>query len=205
MQLATRTTTFLLTCGVAFLASASLLAQDKSATSDPKKKSQAAGDAAQDADAFATIGPALVKGNFHQYPPFYSTVIAPHAVVVRGQVYCAFQNTKGQPTVMVYDVTKQAWDGPVYASQFGLGKDAHGNPSICLDRNGYIHIFFGCHGGPMRHARSQRPYDIHSWSEQTPPTSRATKSNTCWMSNRPGPLPPSRHWAALPKPRAAAS
>jgi len=36
-------------------------------------------------DAFAAIGPALVKGDFHQYPPFYNNVISPHAVVAKAE------------------------------------------------------------------------------------------------------------------------
>lgn len=134
-------------------------------------------------DAFAAIGPALVKGNFHQYPPFYGNVISPHAVVAKGKVYCAFQNTKGQPVVMTYDIAKKSWDGPVTASEFGLGKDAHGNPSICIDRRGHIHIFYGCHGRAMRHTRSVRAYDITSWQEQSAPTERATYPQSMRMSD----------------------
>ena len=52
--------------------------------------------------AFAMIGAEKSVGNFHLYPPFYSNVIAPHAFVARGKVYCAFQNTKGRSVVMVY-------------------------------------------------------------------------------------------------------
>jgi hypothetical protein len=133
--------------------------------------------------AFATIGPALVQGNYHQYPPFYGSVIAPHAVAASGKVYCAFQNTKGQPVVMAYDVEKKQWSEPAYASRFGLGKDAHGNPSICIDREGTIHIFYGCHGGPMRYARSARPYAIDAWEEQPAPTSRATYPQSMLMAD----------------------
>ncbi len=134
-------------------------------------------------NAFATIGPALVKGNYHQYPPFYGNVIAPHAVVADGRVFCAFQNTKGQPVTMAYDIKGQTWSEPVLASEFGLGKDAHGNPSICIDRRGYIHIFYGCHGGPMRYARSTRPYDIRTWDELPAPTPRATYPQSMLMAD----------------------
>jgi len=133
--------------------------------------------------AFATIGPALVKGNYHQYPPFYSTVIAPHAVVARDTVFCAFQNTKGQPVTMAYDIKGQTWSAPVLASEFGLGKDAHGNPSICIDRRGHIHIFYGCHGRQMRYARSTKPYDIRTWDERPAPTPRATYPQSMLMSD----------------------
>ena len=76
---------------------------------------------------FAMIDPALVQGNFHQYPPFYGTVIAPHAVEAKGKVFCAFPDTKGRPIAMAYAIDAQTWSGPVTASDFGLGKDAHGD------------------------------------------------------------------------------
>jgi len=50
-------------------------------------------------NAFTTIGPALVHRNFHQHPPFYGTVIAPHAVAAKGRIFCAFQDTKGRSAV----------------------------------------------------------------------------------------------------------
>jgi len=133
--------------------------------------------------AFATIGPALVSGNFHQYPPFYSSVIAPHAVVVERKVFCAFQDTKGRPVVMAYDTAEKSWAGPVHASDFGLGKDAHGNPSICIDQQGYIHIFHGCHGGQMRYARSRNRLDIGEWRQQPAPTPRATYPQSMLMAD----------------------
>ncbi len=134
-------------------------------------------------NAFATIGPALVQGNFHQYPPFYGSVITPHAFVAKGHIFCAFQDTKGLPVVMAYDVAAGKWKGPAYASDFGLGKDAHGNPSVCLDRHGHIHVFYGCHGGRLRHARSKKPYEIDDWEEQSSPTPRATYPQTMRMAN----------------------
>jgi len=134
-------------------------------------------------DAFAAIAAETVKGGYHQYPPFYNNVISPHAIVASGTVYCAFQNTKGQPIVMVYNVSRKSWSEPVWASQFGLGRDAHGNPSICIDRRGYIHIFYGCHGGPMQHTRSFEPYNITSWQEQASPAPRATYPQSMRMAN----------------------
>lgn len=119
------------------------------------------------AAAFATIGG---RG----YAPFYSYVITPHAVVAKGVVYCAFQNELGRPIVMAYDVKAKTWAGPVVASSFGLGSDAHGNPSLYVDRRGHVHLFYGCHGGRMRHTRSVQPLDITAWREQPPPTPRAT-------------------------------
>lgn len=43
-------------------------------------------------NAFAVTGSRKVGGG-RLYPPFYSYVIGPHAVVEKGTVFCAFQNT----------------------------------------------------------------------------------------------------------------
>ena len=134
-------------------------------------------------NAFAMIGAEMSAGNFHLYPPFYNNVIAPHAVVADGKVFCAFQDTRGRPIVMAYGITHKRWSKPVTASDFGLGKDAHGNPSICLDRNGYIHIFYGCHGRAMRHTKSVQPYDIATWWERSEPTQRATYPQSIRMAD----------------------
>jgi len=134
-------------------------------------------------DAFARIGH-RVFGQNRTYTPFYGNVIAPHAVVEKGIVYCAFQNTEGRPIVMAYDPAKKAWAGPVKASEHGLGGDAHGNPSICIDRRGYLHVFCGCHGRAMRHTRSARPLDFTEWVEQEPPTPQATYPQSMRMADR---------------------
>jgi hypothetical protein len=133
-------------------------------------------------NAFAVLGAGTVRDG-RKYAPFYEHVIGPHAVVDRGTVFCAFQNCKGQPVVMSYQSGKKQWTGPVIASQFGLGRDDHGNPSICIDGQGHLHVFYGCHGGPMRHARSAAPYDISRWEEQEPPTPRATYPQTMRMAD----------------------
>jgi len=66
-------------------------------------------------DAFAVIAAETVKDGYRQYPPFYNNVIAPHALVAHGRVYCAFQNTNGQPIVTTYDISKKRWSEPVRA------------------------------------------------------------------------------------------
>jgi len=112
------------------------------------------------------------------FAPFYDYVIGPHALATQDAVYCTFQNNRGQPQVMVYHPDAKAWEGPVTASEFGLKADDHGNPSICADRQGHLHVFYGCHGGPMRHTRSAAPWDITAWEELPPPTPRATYPQT---------------------------
>ncbi|MGD8239961.1 MAG: BNR-4 repeat-containing protein [Armatimonadota bacterium] len=132
--------------------------------------------------AFATIGPATVSGG-RLYPPFYNYVITPHAVVDGTTAFCAFQDAKGRPIVMAYDTEAETWSGPVRASDQGLGDDSHGNPSICIDGSGRLHLFYGCHGGPMRHTRSAKPRDITEWEEQPSPAPKATYPQSMRMED----------------------
>ena len=129
-------------------------------------------------DAFA-----IVQRNGRPYKTFYRYYITPHAVVEKGRVFCAYQDGGGRPIMMAYDTAAKRWQGPVRASHRGLGADTHGNPSICIDRNGRIHLFFGCHNRRMLHVRSARPYDIAAWQEAPSPTNRATYPESIRMAD----------------------
>lgn len=131
--------------------------------------------------AFAVLAPRGSPGG-RLYAPFYNYVITPHAVVRDGVVYCAFQDTAGRPVLTAYHTRTKRWQGPVRASERGLGADTHGNPSLCIDRAGYLHVFYGCHGGAMRHTKSVRPGDIGAWAEQPSPTKRATYPQSMLMT-----------------------
>lgn len=132
--------------------------------------------------AFAVLRPTSVRDG-RLYTPFYNHVIGPQAVVEGGAVFCAFQDHEGRPVVMAYDVRRKRWAGPVLVAEFGLGRDGHGNPSLAIDDRGHLHVFYGCHGGPMRHARSAKPHDITAWQEQPSPTPHATYPQTMRMAD----------------------
>lgn len=117
---------------------------------------------------------AKIQRGGRPYPAFYNYYICPHAIEEGGKVFCAYQDGQGRPIAMAYDVAARTWAGPVRASSHGLGKDTHGNPSICADRRGRIHLFFGCHGRKMWHVRTARPRDISEWRQMPHPTDRAT-------------------------------
>jgi len=121
------------------------------------------------AEAFAKV-----QRNGKPYKTFYHYYICPHVIEEGGKVFCAYQDGKGRPIAMAYDPAGKTWQGPVRASNHGLGADTHGNPSICADRTGRIHLFFGCHGRKMWHVRSKRPHDITEWEAMGHPTDRAT-------------------------------
>ena len=46
-------------------------------------------------------------------------------------------------------------------------KDYHGNPSILIDREGFLHVFYGGHNKKMRYSRSSKPLSNDDWQDYT--------------------------------------
>lgn len=136
------------------------------------------GVAASLSNSFATV-----QRDGKPYTPFYTYYVSPHAMVEEGRVFCAYQDGDGRPIAMAYDIAGKEWSGPVRASDHGLGEDMHGNPSICIDGKGRLHVFFGCHGREMYHVRSAKPYDIGEWQEASSPAERATYPESMRMAD----------------------
>jgi sugar phosphate isomerase/epimerase len=104
-----------------------------------------------------------------------------------GVTYVSYQGPLEDPYVAAYNHDTQQWSGPYKAGTSLLGKDptkkidSHGKPTLLIDDAGYIHIFYGGHGGikdkhginllgdyhsgENRHAVSTKPYDISNWQD----------------------------------------
>nr|WP_298894756.1 BNR-4 repeat-containing protein [uncultured Altererythrobacter sp.] len=104
-----------------------------------------------------------------------------------GITYVSYQGPLEDPYVATYNHDTGEWFGPFKAGTSAMGKDPsrkidnHGKPTLIIDDAGYIHIFFGGHGGlrevhgenPLgnhhygenKHVVSKRPYDITEWEE----------------------------------------
>ncbi len=102
-----------------------------------------------------------------------------------GITYISYQGPYEDPYVAAYNHETAEWSGPYQAGVSLMGKDPtrkidnHGKPTLIIDNAGYIHIFFGGHGGmrdvhganPLgnhhygenRHVVSKRPLDITEW------------------------------------------
>ncbi|AWB65610.1 hypothetical protein C2869_03785 [Saccharobesus litoralis] len=111
----------------------------------------------------------------------------PAGVHVDGITYVSYQGPLEDPYVASYNHKTKQWSGPFKAGVSTMGKDPsrtkidnHGKPTMIIDDLGYIHIFYGGHGGtdrhganPLgnkhygenRHSVSKRPYDISEWQE----------------------------------------
>ena len=105
-----------------------------------------------------------------------------------GVTYVSYQGPLEDPYVASYNHETGKWTGPFKAGVSDMGKDPnrptpidnHGKPTLIIDDEGYIHVFFGGHGGmpihgdnPLgnyhygtnKHVVSTSPLDISSWEE----------------------------------------
>lgn len=97
-------------------------------------------------------------------------VIRPEAIydASMGKTIVAYQGRGLHPYVAAYDHATQTWQGPYQAGVNPLTSDAHGGPSLIVDADGYVHIFYGAHLGSVLHARSTAPHDISAWEDLGP-------------------------------------
>lgn len=91
--------------------------------------------------------------------------IRPEAIwdAASGKTIVAYQGFGMHPFVAAYDHETGEWEGPYQVGTNPLDEDAHGGPSLVVDAEGYIHVFYGAHGSSLLQARSTQPHDISSW------------------------------------------
>lgn len=112
----------------------------------------------------------------------------PAGVHFNDVTYVSYQGPEVAPYVASYNHTTKQWAGPFKAGNSDLGQvlletgraNSHGKPTMLIDDLGYIHIFYGGHGGGSKygvnpygrgglarnkHAVSKKPYDITEWED----------------------------------------
>ncbi|MEX0330988.1 MAG: BNR-4 repeat-containing protein [Puniceicoccaceae bacterium] len=129
----------------------------------------------------------------------------PAGIHHEGITYVSYQGPLEDPYVASYNHETGQWKGPFKAGTSAMGKDPdrktdnHGKPTILIDDLGYIHVFFGGHGGipaihgdnPLgnhhygenKHAVSKRPLDITEWEELDTITPFGTYNQAIKMDN----------------------
>jgi len=91
-------------------------------------------------------------------------IIGPQAWHRNGRTYVAYQGVKSAPHVACYDHEKKVWLKTVPVGVNPIGhRDSHGAPAMIVDKEGYIHIFYGSHAGKQLYAKSVRPDDHTEW------------------------------------------
>ncbi len=116
-----------------------------------------------------------------------AVVQQPAGIHQNGITYVTYQGPLEDPYVASYNHKTDEWQGPFKAGVSTMGKDPsrkkidnHGKPTMMIDNAGYIHVFFGGHGGVPEHGKnplgnihygenkhvvSKKPFDITSWEE----------------------------------------
>lgn len=122
-----------------------------------------------------------------------------------GITYVSYQGPFEDPYVAAYNHETAQWLGPFKAGTSELGRregrtkfDNHGKPTLLIDDAGYIHIFYGGHGGDKHHgvnklgnihhganlhSVSKRPLDITEWEEINNIPAFGTYNQTIKMDN----------------------
>ncbi len=78
------------------------------------------------------------------------------------RTYVTYLDNNFNASVACYDHDTGQWMGPVAADDCRYA-DGHNTPEILVTRDGYLHLFYGCHGDPVKYARSLYPEDITRW------------------------------------------
>ena len=131
------------------------------------------------------------------------TMQHPSSEYYNGVTYIAYQGEHEDAYVCAYNHNHEKWDGPYQAGVSLLGDefpkiDNHGRPSLVVSNDGYIHLFFGGHGGidefgentfgnthkgKQTHLVSKYPEDITEWEELPNISPFGTYNQTVKMDN----------------------
>lgn len=74
-------------------------------------------------------------------------------------VYLSETGTDGKLGIYIqsYNKNTKAWGTPYKIDDAKTSFDTHYYPTLCIDNNGYIHVFYGCHGSSCYYKRSLQP------------------------------------------------
>src|SRR5690606_33213921 len=99
--------------------------------------------------------------------PFYSSATFPSALhdSAANRTWITYEGWgTGRIAVVTYFDHSTGKYGPtVSAGEIPLVDDSHGMPSLCIDGDGYVHVFFGPHSGDMKYRVSASPGVNTAW------------------------------------------
>ncbi|HQH52081.1 MAG TPA: BNR-4 repeat-containing protein [Candidatus Hydrogenedentes bacterium] len=120
----------------------------------------------------------------------YSAWHRPMAVYARAanRTFFVYGDAENRPAIGVFDHAASAFAEPL---ALGTNPDAnaHRNPTLLIDEDGFLYVFYGYAGGkqPIQVLRSLYPYDISAWTHMTALTDGNGSYASPWEL-RPGEL-----------------
>jgi len=95
------------------------------------------------------------------------------------RTFFVFGNADNAPTISSYDHATGRFAHPVVLGSNPDG-DAHRNPTLLVEKNGHLLVFFGAHGHVTQVVRSLKPYDLTQWEPVAPMSDDKTSYPQCW-------------------------
>jgi len=83
------------------------------------------------------------------------------------RTFLVFGNPVNSPAISFYDHARDTFAAPVILGT-NPNMDAHRNPTLLIDGDGFLYVFFGAHGDQTRVVKSTKPYDISQWCKAAP-------------------------------------
>jgi hypothetical protein len=75
--------------------------------------------------------------------------------------FFVYGNQENAPGIGRYNHSEGSFSKPVILGS-NPDSDAHRNPTLMIDEDGFIYVFYGAHGHPTKVLKSGRPFDISS-------------------------------------------
>ena len=117
--------------------------------------------------------------------PTYGFISVPAAMyhAATQRTYIVWQGASSfSPYITYYDHVTGLWTTEVQVAVAPAGQDGHGAPSMTIDNDGYIYVFYGSHSNAQKAARSALPNGISSWVAMTDPEAVSTYPNLIYYN-----------------------
>ena len=122
----------------------------------------------------------LIKGPFAVpgvigHPEALTSWYSRSAVVDGEDIYVVYMGNDAEFSsyVIKFGGAGQGWTEPLRLGSGGK-QDQHHYPNIVMDKEGFLHVFYGAHCDPLHYRRSFRPRDISEWTPEEFPIPIAT-------------------------------
>ena len=104
--------------------------------------------------------------------PIYGTATWPSATYDSGGdrtwiVWEGWNQDSRTTEITSYGHAAGTWSDVYVAGVVPLSDDDHGVPSLCIDGDGYLHVFYGGHNTDLRISSSRSPNDASAWRRDT--------------------------------------
>lgn len=86
---------------------------------------------------------------------------------ISNRTYLVWSGPGWAPHILFYDHGGQYFSESVKIDDYPIAtNDGHGKPTMVIDNDGYLHVFYGSHATDQYYAKSNSPRDISLWTSR---------------------------------------